>query len=84
VLAGSARWISADARCVLLGDVTPVRTGDEEEGHVLLSLHYQAGMRVTPSRARIEPAPWVKGPIPFVRLRLSEPIGRVMITWEGR
>jgi hypothetical protein len=83
-LTGSVSWRSADARCILLADASPARVGDEEEGQVLLSLHYQAGMRVTPSRVRLEPAPWVKGPIPFVRLRLSEPVGRVMITWDGR
>ncbi len=81
-LTGSARWLSADARRILLSDAVPGPLGDEAEGQVVLSLHYQEGMRVTPSRVRIERAVGPEDPIPFVRLRLSEPVGRIMITWK--
>jgi hypothetical protein len=80
-LVGSVRWRSADARRILLSDAVPARMPDEEEGQVVLSLHYQAGMRVTPNRVRIERAVGPRDPIPFVRLRFSEPVGRIMITW---
>jgi hypothetical protein len=41
-------------------------------------------MRVSPARVRLEQAPDSHDTIPFVRLRMSEPVGRIMITWEGR
>ena len=33
---------------------------------------------------RLEKAVDSQDPIPFVRLRMSEPVGRILITWEGR
>jgi hypothetical protein len=33
---------------------------------------------------RLERALGPDDAIPFVRLRVAEPVGRVMITWEGR
>jgi hypothetical protein len=83
-LEGSARWRSAGPEGVLLADVEPRLAPGAEEGEVVLSLHYQAGMRARPSRIRLEPALDPRGAIPFVRLRLKEPVGRVFITWEGR
>jgi hypothetical protein len=83
-LAGSVRWRSADARRILLSNAVPESTGPDGEGQIVLSLHYQAGMRVTPARVRLERAFGPEDAIPFVRLRVSEPVGRVMITWEGR
>jgi hypothetical protein len=83
-LTGSVRWRSADSRCILLADAVPRKVGNEAEGQVVLSLHYQAGMRVRPARVRLEQAVDSHDNIPFVRLRMSEPVGRVMITWEGR
>jgi hypothetical protein len=83
-LGGRATWVSADDRGILLSDVVPEPVPGEEEGQVLLSLHYQAGMRVSPSRVRLEKAVGTHDNVPFVRLRLKEPAGRVLITWEGR
>lgn len=86
-LTGSVQWRGADPRHILLGEAVPERgPGDEGEGQIVLSLHYQAGMRVTPSRVRIERAldPNDADAIPFVRLRLRQPVGRILITWEGR
>jgi hypothetical protein len=82
-LAGAVRWRSADARGILLADAVP-QPVPGEEGQVVLSLHYQAGMRVRPARVRLERAVDSQDSIPFVRLRLTEPAGRVLITWEGR
>ncbi len=79
---GSVCWRSADARRILLADAVPAQSG--EDGQIVLSLHYQSGMRVSPSRVRIEQAVDSRDTIPFVRLRMSEPVGRIMITWDGR
>jgi hypothetical protein len=81
-LTGSVRWCSADARRILLADAVPAQVGGE--GQVVLSLHYQAGMRVSPSRVRLEQAIDPQDTIPFVRLRVNEPVGRIMITWDKR
>jgi hypothetical protein len=80
-LRGAAQWLGADAHRIVLGDVVP------EKGEVLLSLHYQAGMRAAPGRVRVEPAEVVTpdnpdSPLPFVRLRVEEPVTRVTLTWE--
>ncbi|HEY7428781.1 MAG TPA: hypothetical protein VH682_31410 [Gemmataceae bacterium] len=90
-LAGSAQWLSADARRIVLGDVVPQRgNGDSRKGHVLLSLHYQAGMHVAPSRVHmdgydLETGGLPSGPVPpFVRLWVEEPVTRVTITWDKR
>jgi hypothetical protein len=79
---GTVSWRSADARRILLADAVPAEPG--EDGQIVLSLHYQAGMRVSPSRVRLEQAVDSQDTIPFVRLRMSEPVGRIMITWDGR
>ena len=63
---------------------TPQPVANESDGQVVLSLHYQAGMRVRPARVRLEQAVDSQDTIPFVRLRMSEPVGRILITWEGR
>ncbi len=75
---------------IVLGNVEPHRGGsDARKGQVLLSLHHQAGMRVSPSRvhiesARIERAELPSDSIPFVRLWVDEPVTRVTITWDKR
>jgi hypothetical protein len=90
-LTGSAQWLSADARRIVLGDVVPHReTADPREGYVLLSLHYHDGMHVAPSRVHIdkyalETDRLSSGPgLPFVRLWVEEPVTRVTITWDKR
>ena len=83
-LAGQAEWRLADARGILLADLVPEKVAGEEEGQVLLSLHYQAGMRVSPGACRLEKAVDTHDNVPFVRLRMKEPVGRVLITWESR
>jgi hypothetical protein len=79
VLIGSAQWLRADSECISLDDVTP------KNGQVLLSLHYQEGMRVTPSRVRLERAETLSDPIDFVRLVIPDRhVARVTITWDKR
>ena len=77
-LHGAARWQSADSNRILLTDVRP------EDGSVVLSLHYQAGLRVSPSRIKIERHKDPRDAIGFVRLMLQEPAPVVTITWDKR
>ncbi|MGL4551535.1 MAG: hypothetical protein ACRC33_10140, partial [Gemmataceae bacterium] len=82
-LTGTATVSAADSRGILLVDATPA-PGEDGVGTVELSLHYQSGMRVSPSRVKIEQKLTTQDTIPFVRLRMKEPVGRILITWEGR
>jgi hypothetical protein len=76
-LKGQARWLGADRQRIVLGDVVP------EDGEVVLSLHYQAGLQASPGRVVVERELDPHDPIPFVRLRLPGPVARVTLTWEG-
>jgi hypothetical protein len=78
-LKGQAHWLRADCRRIALADVVP-----DKNGEVVLSLHYQSGLQVSPGRIQIERALDPSDPIPFVRLRLPGPVARVTLTWEGR
>jgi hypothetical protein len=77
VLKGQARWLTADCRRIVLGDVVP------EDGRVVLSLHYQAGIQISPSQVRLEREPDPHDPIPLVRLRMAGPVTRITLSWEG-
>jgi hypothetical protein len=77
-LSGSAHLVSADANGIVLGDVTP------RDGNVVLSLHYLVGLTAAPARVAVEPEIDPQDSIPFVRLRLDEPVSRVTLTWERR
>jgi hypothetical protein len=91
-LIGSARWLSADTHRIVLGDVVPPSGESNSHGkkQILLSLHYQAGMHVAPSRVRLDSysmesinsAP--DDARPFVRLWVDEPVSRVTIIWDKR
>ncbi len=74
-LKGKAQLAAADHRYLMLKQVEP------ENGVVVLSLHYQAGMRATPSRVQIEREASGDDFIGFVRLRLAERAECVTITW---
>jgi hypothetical protein len=78
VLKGRARLVEADARRITLTDVVP------EDGKVVLSLHYEAGLRVAPGRVQLARDPDARDPIPFVRLLLPGPVARLTLTWEDR
>jgi hypothetical protein len=77
-LTGSARVLSSDAAGIVLGDVVP------RDGKVVLSLHYQSGLVAAPARVIVEPEIDPLDPIPFVRLRLEEPVARVTLTRQRR
>jgi hypothetical protein len=76
ILKGQGRIIAADSRRITLADLVP------EDGRVLLSLHYQAGIQASPSRVQVEREIDPYDPIPFIRLRLPGPVARVSLTWE--
>jgi hypothetical protein len=76
VLKGKGRLLSTDPRRVTLADVVP------EDGKVVLSLHYQAGIQASPSRVLVERETDPYDPIPLIRLRVPGPVARVTLTWE--
>jgi len=75
-LQGQARFLHADCRHIALADVIP------EDGKVVLSMHYQAGMHVSPGRVLLEKEPDSCDPIPFIRLRMPGPVARLTLTWQ--
>jgi hypothetical protein len=76
---GQARLVHADCHHITLADVVP------EDGRVVLSMHYQNGMRATPGRVQIEREQDALDPIPFIRLKIDGgPVARVTLTWEDR
>jgi len=77
VLRGQARWLSADCRRIALADLVP-----DASGAVVLSLHYQTGLRASPARVHVERDPDPRDPVPFIRLRLDEPMTLVTLTWD--
>jgi hypothetical protein len=79
VLQGQARWLHADSRHIILGDVMP------EGSTVVLSLHFDAGLEASPRQVQIErdPDPLALDPIPMVRLRVNGPVTRIILTWPG-
>jgi hypothetical protein len=75
-LKGQARLLQADSEHIALGDLVP------QDGKVVLSLHYHAGIRASPSRVKIEREPDPADPIPFIRLQLTAPLARVTLRWD--
>ena len=81
ILKGSARWVSADRRKVVLMDLVPAADGTASV--VVLSLHYQAGWCVSPAAVQVERDQDAYDPIPMIRLRVPGPMSRVVLTWEN-
>lgn len=75
-LKGQADLLAADGQSITLANVVP------DNGEVVISLHYHAGMRASPGRVQIERATSGDDPIGFVRLRLAVRADRVTLTWE--
>ena len=76
ILKGKGRLLSTDSRRITVADVVP------EDGKVVLSLHYQAGIQASPSRVLVERETDPYDPIPLIRLRVPGPVARVTLTWE--
>jgi hypothetical protein len=79
VLKGTAQLVRADADSIVLANVEP-----DEWGHVVLSLHYQSGWRVSPGRVRVEKELNARDPVSFIRLQLSGPVTRISLRWNPR
>jgi hypothetical protein len=77
ILKGQARSVEIDDRRMTLTDVAP------DDGDVVVSLHYQAGWHVRPASVQIQRDLDPYDPIPFVRLSMPGPVGRVTLTWDA-
>lgn len=75
-LKGRAKLLHSDVRHITLSDVVP-----DEDGVVVLSLHWQAGLKVAPGRVQVECETCGQDPIGFIRLRTPSPVARVTLTW---
>jgi hypothetical protein len=89
ILAGQAKWEHADRRKIVLSDLVPIDAPNPDGGPipvrvVVLSLHYQAGLKVSPNIVSVERVPNADDPIPLVRLRMPSPLSRVVLSWENR
>jgi hypothetical protein len=74
----AATWERADRRKVVLADVVPNKAGE-----VVLSLHYQPGLRVSPTVIFVDGDKDLFDPIPMVKLRMPGRVSRVTLTWES-
>jgi hypothetical protein len=88
ILAGSANWEQASRRKIVLTDVVPVDAPHPDGGPVpakviVLSLHYQAGLQAGPGVFAVERDPDPYDPIPMIRLRVTGPLSRIVISWEN-
>lgn len=87
-LAGQAKWEQAGRRKIVLTDLVPVDAPHPDGGIlpakvVVLSLHYQAGLRADPGVLAVERDSDPYDPIPMIRLRVTGPLSRVVLSWEN-
>lgn len=75
-LHGQATVQKAGTNTICLSEVVP------ENGKVVLSFHFQEGMRVSPSRVEVERELDPMDPVPLIRLKSETPISRLTIRWE--
>lgn len=75
-LKGHAEVASADGQHIVLRNVVP------QNGEVVLSMHYQAGMHASLPRVQVEPATSGEDQVGFVRLRLAVKVEFVTLTWD--
>jgi hypothetical protein len=79
-LRGTGKVVQLDWQRIALADLMP-----QEDGEIILSLHYQQGWRIAPPYVEMEKAvvdPF--DPIPMIRLKLPGPLARVTLVWENR
>lgn len=77
-IVGNAKVVHLGPDKVTLADVVP------ENGSVVLSLHFQRGMKVRPGRVKIERELDSHDPIPLIRLKSDEPVSRLELEWDER
>jgi hypothetical protein len=64
-----------DHESITLTDLTPAN------GQLVLSYHYQSGIKASVERVKVEKEPQVHDAIPFVRLRFTAPLARLTLYW---
>jgi hypothetical protein len=75
-LKGHAELLEANGRYIMLKNVVP------HQGEVVISLHYQNGMRASLPRVQVEKAGSADDSIGFVRLVLAVEAKHLTLTWE--
>jgi hypothetical protein len=78
VLKGRATVVHMDSHHITLKDVEP------DNGVVVLSLHYQAGLQAATEWIAVEAGEDKGDLVPLVRLRMDRPAKMVTLTWVGR
>jgi len=80
LLTGQARKVWGDTERIVLEEVAP-----DEHGAVILSMHYQPGMRVSPGYIRVERAPEPQGrtPLDLIRLHMPGPVPHIRLSWDN-
>lgn len=80
LLTGRAEKVWGDCDRIVLEEVV-----QDEQGTVVLSLHYLPGLRVSPSYIRLERAPEPHGrtAVDFIRLHLPGPVSRIRLSWDN-
>lgn len=81
VLRGRADLLYVNRQRLELANVVP------EDGVVVLSQHFQAGIQVSPPRVQIEADKLdadPDDPIPFIRLRVPGPTALITLTWDEK
>ncbi|MEZ6140872.1 MAG: hypothetical protein R3B84_09900 [Zavarzinella sp.] len=76
-LAGSGKVVSADARKIVLTDLVP-----NEHGVIILSYHYDARLTVIPEYLTVERDLDVRDPTGMIRMKLADPIRRIVIQFK--
>jgi hypothetical protein len=76
-LKGQATVLHMDSHHITLANVVP------EDGVVVLSFHYQSGLEAAPTRVQLDREVDAVDLIPFLRLRIDQPVARVTIIWKG-
>ena len=75
-LKGQAELVHADGQSIMFANVVPI------QGEVVLSLHWQAGLRASLDRVQLERAVSSDDQIGFIRLKLAAPAACLTLTWE--
>jgi hypothetical protein len=80
ILSGQVGQLSATCERIVLEDVQP-----DPQGAVVLSCHWLAGLRTSPSYVRVEraPDPRGQGAVDFIRLQMPGPVPRLSLTWDN-
>jgi hypothetical protein len=77
-LRGKGKWVEANWQRIALADVEP------EDGVIVLALHYQQHMTLTPNVGIVERHLVPDDPIPLTRIRLTGPTSRLTLEWRSR